>query len=347
MSDIETVRIEKIDTKAPEIKRFLVKNCLRNKIELNIESIDEESKIKEVAIKYGKEKDNLNKTVYVNPNEDGNYVETGIIDKLDSGTKYFIKLEIKDNAGNKIESDVISDWTLPEETAIVISEESTWEKQKTVTIYGKEGHEIWYTLDETNPKTSNTAIKVNENEDVVFTVNTNLEIQAIYVNTSDNSKTSDIKFARVKRVDNTAPKTAKLTLLSNSSDKIKVRAEGADDESGLYLYTFQYSIKGPNDGFTTFTCFQGDSETKECTYPAEPNTTYYLKVIVSDKAYNEKESEVITVKTKHEGPQIVVDNDDAWKQEKKVTVKFPYEQTDTNKYYIRCKFANHDTYIVR
>ena len=118
-------------------------------------------------------------------------------------------------------------------------------------------------------------------------------------------------------IDGTIPTQAELEYppIEVTTDTIKVRAKGADTISGIYMYTFQKSTTNSTSGFGDSESYQTNSGTREHTYTGlQPDTTYYLRVIISDHATNEKISNVLTVKTDTaiEAPVITILNNNTW-----------------------------------
>ena len=99
--------------------------------------------------------------------------------------------------------------------------------------------------------------------------------------------------------DATEPSTA--TIVAGTAEKttIEVTANGNDSISGIASYEFQYSTTSATSGFTTKEEVANTSNS--CTYTYEgltAGTTYYLRVIVKDRAGNAKTSTAVTAKTK-------------------------------------------------
>ncbi len=87
--------------------------------------------------------------------------------------------------------------------------------------------------------------------------------------------------------DNTAPSTASLTVTSYDEDSISVRASGADATSGIYSYAFQRSTTSATTGFTTVDTKTSTASSYDYPYTGlADETTYYLRVVVTDRAGN-------------------------------------------------------------
>ena len=103
--------------------------------------------------------------------------------------------------------------------------------------------------------------------------------------------------------DVTPPSTATIALSGEVGEtSINVTATGADTTSGVASYTFEYSTTSETEGFTTALEVQNTSNS--CTYTYEnlaSDTTYYLRVIVKDRAGNTTTSTAVETKTKQSG----------------------------------------------
>ena len=103
--------------------------------------------------------------------------------------------------------------------------------------------------------------------------------------------------------DATPPSTASIAVSGEPGEtSISVTANGQDATSGVASYTFQYSTTSEKEGFTT--ALEVQNTANSCTYPYQgltSNTTYYLRVIVKDRAGNTTPSTAINVTTKQSG----------------------------------------------
>ena len=99
--------------------------------------------------------------------------------------------------------------------------------------------------------------------------------------------------------DNTPPSTATISVEEVGETTIKVTAAGADATSGVASYTFQYSTTSATEGFTSKEEITNTSNSLTYTYDGlTANTTYYLRVIVTDNAGNTTESLIANATTK-------------------------------------------------
>lgn len=242
------------------------------------------------------------------------------------GKKYRIEVEFIDKSGNKSATSSVEAWTKANTPSITVADnkENVWAQKKTVQITGIANHNIRYTTNGVNP-TEVTGTLLTGTGAKTFTINSNCTIKAVYVNTTTNQVNSSIGQASTTKIDTTVPTIAELTLVSSSANQIKVNAKGADTESGVKYYRFEKSTTSTTTGFTTDTSYQVNTGTREHTYNVSANTTYYLKVIVSDACGNTKESNVLTVKSLCSAPRIVPSYDtDTWREWNSASISFPY-----------------------
>lgn len=104
-------------------------------------------------------------------------------------------------------------------------------------------------------------------------------------------KAGNVSAAKTQVVykDNTAPSTASLAVASFDETSITVQASGADSTSGVYSYEFQRSTTSATSGFTTVETKTSTANSYNYTYEdLTDGTTYYLRVIVTDRAGNTK-----------------------------------------------------------
>ncbi len=111
--------------------------------------------------------------------------------------------------------------------------------------------------------------------------------------------------ASVTIKDEIDPITARLTVGTVGETSIAVTAQGADDESGLYSYAFQRSTTSATTGFTTVATQANTATSLSYTYTGlTEGTTYYLRVIVTDRAGNTETSTSATQTTKKSYPTV-------------------------------------------
>ena len=100
--------------------------------------------------------------------------------------------------------------------------------------------------------------------------------------------------------DATNPSTASIAVSGEAGEtSVSVTATGADATSGIASYAFQYSTTNEESGFTTADEVQNTANS--CTFEYQDlasNTTYYLRVIVKDRAGNTLPSTAVPATTK-------------------------------------------------
>ena len=125
-------------------------------------------------------------------------------------------------------------------------------------------------------------------------------ITAYIINTA--GLTSDT-MTQVVNKDETDPSTATIALSGETGEtNINVSATGEDVTSGVASYAFQISTTENEDDFQTANTVV--NETNSCTFNYEgltSNTTYYLRVVVKDRAGNMLPSNVVNTTTKQSG----------------------------------------------
>ena len=103
--------------------------------------------------------------------------------------------------------------------------------------------------------------------------------------------------------DATVPSTSTIALSGEAGEtSISVTANGADATSGVGSYVFQYSTTNEENSFTTMNTV--DNTSNSCTFEYQDlasNTTYYLRVVVKDKAGNTLPSTAVPATTKKAG----------------------------------------------
>ena len=111
------------------------------------------------------------------------------------------------------------------------------------------------------------------------------------------------EITQVVNKDTVAPSTASIALSGDPGEtSIAVTANGADATSGVASYIFQYSTTSETEEFTTAEEVQNTANS--CTFEYQDlasNTTYYLRVIVKDRAGNTLPSTAESATTKKAG----------------------------------------------
>ena len=154
---------------------------------------------------------------------------------------------------------------------------------------------IKYKVEGANPIAETEATGTTANFDI--TEDGTSTITAYIIN---NAGLTSEEITQVVNKDTTEPSTASIALSGEAGEtSISVTANGADATSGVASYIFQYSTTNEESGFTTKQEVQNTSNS--CTYPYQDlasDTTYYLRVIVKDRAGKTTTSTAISVKTK-------------------------------------------------
>ena len=111
------------------------------------------------------------------------------------------------------------------------------------------------------------------------------------------------EITQVVNKDTVAPSTSTIAVSGEAGEtSIAVTANGEDATSGVASYIFQYSTTNATDGFTSMDTV--DSTSNSCTFTYQglaSNTTYYLRVVVKDKAGKTTTSIAVPATTKKTG----------------------------------------------
>ncbi len=111
--------------------------------------------------------------------------------------------------------------------------------------------------------------------------------------------------------DSTAPSTASITVGTVAETSIAVTARGADATSGIYSYQFQRSTTSATSGFTTVATQTSSATSYSYTYTGlTEGTTYYLRVIVTDRAGNTRTGTAVTQATTYPAVESVLKEGD-------------------------------------
>ena len=157
---------------------------------------------------------------------------------------------------------------------------------------------IKYKVEEANPIDETEATGTTANFDI--TQDGTSTITAYIINTA--GLTSET-ISQVVNKDTVAPSTATIALSGEAGEtSINVTATGADATSGVASYIFQYSTTNEESGFTT--ALEVPNTTNSCTFEYQDlasNTTYYLRVVVKDRAGNTLPSTAVSATTKKSG----------------------------------------------
>ena len=157
---------------------------------------------------------------------------------------------------------------------------------------------IKYKVEGANPIEETEATGTTANFDI--TADGTSTITAYIIN---NAGLTSEEITQVVNKDTVAPSTASIALSGDPGEtSIVVTANGADATSGVASYIFQYSTKSGEDGFTT--ALEVQNTANSCTFEYQDlasNTTYYLRVVVKDKAGKTTPSTAVSTTTKRAG----------------------------------------------
>ena len=109
--------------------------------------------------------------------------------------------------------------------------------------------------------------------------------------------------SQVVNKDTVAPSTSTIVVSGEAGEtSVSVTANGADATSGVASYAFQYSTTNEENSFTTMDTV--DNTSNSCTFEYQglaSNTTYYLRVVVKDRAGKTTTSTSVSATTKKAG----------------------------------------------
>ena len=244
------------------------------------------------------------------------------------GSKIWIGVTVTDKAGNEsYMSNGFWLWTKANKP-VIQHYDGSWAQERECWIQGIANHKIKYTDDNSDPRTSGTAKTLSEGTDKKYfkIKKENCKVRAVYVNTVTGQVNSEIGEAQITKIDITLPTTAKLTKGTVTSNSIEVTAEGADAAGGSGVWMYVYEISQNNKDFSIVGQTSAAGNTPlggkdTYTYTGlAPNTTYYVRVTVTDFAENEKKSDSLTVKTTIAAPTYTISDVDTWTREKTLTI---------------------------
>ena len=157
---------------------------------------------------------------------------------------------------------------------------------------------IKYKVEGANPIAETEATGTTANFDI--TADGTSTITAYIIN---NAGLTSEEITQVVNKDTTPPSTATIALSGEAGEtSISVTANGQDATSGVASYAFQYSTTNEENSFTTMDTV--DNTSNSCTFTYQglaSNTTYYLRVIVKDKAGKTTPSTAVSTTTKKAG----------------------------------------------
>ena len=157
---------------------------------------------------------------------------------------------------------------------------------------------IKYKVEGANPIAETEQVGTTANFDI--TADGTSTITAYIINSA--GLTSE-EITQVVNKDATNPSTATIALSGEAGEtSISVTANGEDATSGVASYIFQYSTTNEENSFTTMDTV--DNTSNSCTFTYQnlaSNTTYYLRVIVKDRAGHTTPSTAVNATTKKSG----------------------------------------------
>ena len=157
---------------------------------------------------------------------------------------------------------------------------------------------IKYKVEGANPIAETEATGTTANFDI--TADGTSTITAYIIN---NAGLTSEEITQVVNKDTTPPSTATIALSGEAGEtSISVTANGQDATSGVASYAFQYSTTNTVERCVTMDTV--DNTSNSCTFTYQglaSNTTYYLRVIVKDKAGKTTPSTAVSTTTKKAG----------------------------------------------
>ena len=157
---------------------------------------------------------------------------------------------------------------------------------------------IKYKVEGANPIEETEATGTTANFDI--TADGTSTITAYIIN---NAGLTSEEITQVVNKDTTVPSTASIALSGEAGEtSIAVTANGEDATSGVASYAFQYSTTNEENSFTTMNTIDNTSDSCTFTYQGlVSNTTYYLRVVVKDRAGKTTTSTAVPATTKKAG----------------------------------------------
>ena len=275
----EGIEIEyegKVD--GPRIKNLKISSKTTNSITVEVEISDLEG----ATYTYYYKKDGETNWIKAAESEENTYTFSGLEDNAIYNIK--VKLE-KDGKTTEKETSTITG-ELPEGAVQFSPVEWNNGQASTIITTTEAGYTLQYQID-----------GIEENNWITITSGTTIENlkygQTVYGILFDG--TNYTKYSSIDIEDNNEPIVNNFIVTASDEKSITVSASGLDNESGLYSYTFQKSTTSDTTGFDEGVTQVSSDETCTYTYTGlQEETTYYLRVIVTDIAKNTKISTVIT-----------------------------------------------------
>ena len=233
----------------------------------------------------------------------GNWTTGESVTGLNHNDTVYARLTDGINHGQEA-SVTIKDGTAPSAPTISLSgtpgTNSYYKSNVTVTITaGSDGqsgaNQVRYSVSGAQTVNQTTTAAGTTSASITISTNGTSTITAYTIDKAGNVSTAK---TQVVYKDNTAPSTASLTVGTVGETSIAVTARGADATSGVYSYQFQRSTTSTTSGFTTVATQTSTATSYAYTYTGlTEGTTYYLRVIVTDRAGNTRTSSAVTQAT--------------------------------------------------
>ena len=221
----------------------------------------------------------------------GDLQSSGTFSNLVQNTKYDVRTQVTDNAGNTTTSAVttVVTGTIGAVGTASISPATWTNGNVTVTLPKSDGFKTMYTTDGTTPTAR--ASTTTKEYSSPFEVSSNCTIMYVY---TDGNNINTAGTISVQKIDKTAPtNTAPST--TNTTNSITVTSRQADNagtnEQASGIKTVQYQIKKNAD--TTWGALQSSGTFSNLVQ----NTKYDVRTKVTDNAGNVTTSEITTVTT--------------------------------------------------
>ena len=247
---------------------------------------------------------NLSIQWQINSIDAGGWTTGTSVTGLNHNDTVYARLTDGINAGSEA-SVTIKDGTAPSAPTISLSgtpgNNNYYRSNVTVTIAaGSDGqsgaNQVRYSVSGAQTVSQTTTAAGTTTASITITAEGTSTITAYTIDKAGNISTAK---TQVVCKDSTAPSTASLTVGTVGETSIAVTASGADATSGVYSYQFQRSTTSSTSGFTTIASQTSTATSYSYTYTGlTDGITYYLRVIVTDRAGNATTSIAVVQKTK-------------------------------------------------